>query len=174
MNAEPLENQSNGRPANPEFGADVIVLVEEVSPQPGPSHGPFWVAPVSEPTQPPRAYFPLLLALGTFLLVPEAGTPAEPYPDFTARAIGCGPAGAARRRNAHGLDEFRPHVELLLPQQRIGAQAAARTALTTVVDAVTPDRTLSASDDLGRASSKVVFGGREKRGRECVSANDGW
>jgi hypothetical protein len=39
---------------------------------------------------------PHVLTLGTYLLVPEAGTPAEPYPDFTARAIGCGPAGAAR------------------------------------------------------------------------------
>lgn len=39
---------------------------------------------------------PNVLALGTYLLVPEAGSPAEPYPDFTARAIGCGPAGAAR------------------------------------------------------------------------------
>jgi hypothetical protein len=25
------------------------------------------------------------------LLVPDAGDPPEPYPDFTARAIGCGP-----------------------------------------------------------------------------------
>lgn len=39
---------------------------------------------------------PHVLVLGTYLLVPDAGTPAEPYPDFTARAIGCGPAGAAR------------------------------------------------------------------------------
>ncbi len=39
---------------------------------------------------------PHVLALGTYLLIPDAGTPAEPYPDFTARAIGCGPAGAAR------------------------------------------------------------------------------
>jgi hypothetical protein len=39
---------------------------------------------------------PHVLVLGTFLLIPDAGTPAEPYPDFTARAIGCGPAGAAR------------------------------------------------------------------------------
>ena len=39
---------------------------------------------------------PHVLLLGTYLLVPDAGTPAEPYPDFTARAIGCGPAGAAR------------------------------------------------------------------------------
>jgi hypothetical protein len=39
---------------------------------------------------------PHVLSLGTYLLVPEAGAPAEPYPDFTARAIGCGPAGAAR------------------------------------------------------------------------------
>jgi len=39
---------------------------------------------------------PHVLGLGTYLLVPEAGAPAEPYPDFTARAIGCGPAGAAR------------------------------------------------------------------------------
>jgi hypothetical protein len=38
---------------------------------------------------------PHVLVLGTFLLVPDAGTPAEPYPDFTARAIGCGPAGTA-------------------------------------------------------------------------------
>jgi hypothetical protein len=38
---------------------------------------------------------PHVLVLGTFLLVPEAGAPAEPYPDFTARAIGCGPAGTA-------------------------------------------------------------------------------
>ncbi len=39
---------------------------------------------------------PHVLAVGTYLLVPEAGAPAEPYPDFTARAIGCGPAGTAR------------------------------------------------------------------------------
>ena len=39
---------------------------------------------------------PHVLELGTYLYVPDAGTPAEPYPDFTARAIGCGPAGAAR------------------------------------------------------------------------------
>ena len=39
---------------------------------------------------------PHVLGLGTYLYVPDAGTPAEPYPDFTARAIGCGPAGAAR------------------------------------------------------------------------------
>jgi hypothetical protein len=38
---------------------------------------------------------PHVLALGTFLLVPDAAVPAEPYPDFAARAIGCGPAGAA-------------------------------------------------------------------------------
>jgi len=38
---------------------------------------------------------PHVLVLGTFLLVPDAGAPAEPYPDFTARAIGCGPAGTA-------------------------------------------------------------------------------
>ena len=39
---------------------------------------------------------PHVLAVGTYLLVPEAGAPAEPYPDFTGRAIGCGPAGAGR------------------------------------------------------------------------------
>ncbi len=39
---------------------------------------------------------PNVLTVGTYLLVPEAGSPAEPYPDFTARAIGCGPAGAGR------------------------------------------------------------------------------
>lgn len=39
---------------------------------------------------------PHVLGLGSYVLVPEAGSPAEPYPDFTARAIGCGPAGAAR------------------------------------------------------------------------------
>ena len=39
---------------------------------------------------------PNVLVVGTYLLVPDAGSPAEPYPDFTARAIGCGPAGAAR------------------------------------------------------------------------------
>ena len=39
---------------------------------------------------------PHVLALVTFLLVPDPGDPTEPYPDFTARAIGCGPAGAAR------------------------------------------------------------------------------
>lgn len=38
---------------------------------------------------------PHALTLGTFLLIPNAGDPAEPYPDFTARAIGCGPAGSA-------------------------------------------------------------------------------
>jgi hypothetical protein len=37
-----------------------------------------------------------VLLLETYLLVPDAGTPAKPYPDFTARAIGCGPAGTAR------------------------------------------------------------------------------
>lgn len=39
---------------------------------------------------------PHVLAVGTYLLVPDAGAPPEPYPDFTARAIGCGPAGAGR------------------------------------------------------------------------------
>jgi hypothetical protein len=34
---------------------------------------------------------PHILVLGTYLLVPDAGDPPEPYPDFTARAIGCGP-----------------------------------------------------------------------------------
>ena len=38
---------------------------------------------------------PNVLVLGTFLRVPDTAVPAEPYPDFAARAIGCGPAGAA-------------------------------------------------------------------------------
>jgi hypothetical protein len=39
---------------------------------------------------------PNVLASGALLVVPDAGVPPEPYPDFTARAIGCGPAGTAR------------------------------------------------------------------------------
>jgi hypothetical protein len=37
---------------------------------------------------------PNVLASGSLLLVPNATVPSEPYPDFTARAIGCGPAAA--------------------------------------------------------------------------------
>jgi len=38
---------------------------------------------------------PHQLALGTFLLIPNAGATPEPYPDFTVRAIGCGPGTIA-------------------------------------------------------------------------------
>jgi hypothetical protein len=38
---------------------------------------------------------PHQLALGTFLLIPNAGPTPEPYPDFSARAIGCGPGTIA-------------------------------------------------------------------------------
>jgi hypothetical protein len=37
---------------------------------------------------------PNVLVSGSFLVVPNATAPPEPYPDFTARAIGCGPAAA--------------------------------------------------------------------------------
>lgn len=46
---------------------------------------------------------PNVLVSGSLLLVPNATVPPEPYPDFTARAIGCGPAGArsaAAKRSA--------------------------------------------------------------------------
>jgi hypothetical protein len=37
---------------------------------------------------------PNVLVSGSLLVVPNATAPPEPYPDFTARAIGCGPAAA--------------------------------------------------------------------------------
>jgi hypothetical protein len=46
---------------------------------------------------------PHQIPVGTFLLVPNAGPTPEPYPDFTARAIGCGPGAvgpAAQRTKA--------------------------------------------------------------------------
>jgi hypothetical protein len=40
---------------------------------------------------------PHVLEVGSVLLVPDASAPGQPYPDFTARAKGCGPAGVAAR-----------------------------------------------------------------------------
>ncbi len=40
---------------------------------------------------------PNVLERGSVLVVPNASVPAEPYPDFTARAKGCGPAAAAAK-----------------------------------------------------------------------------
>lgn len=37
---------------------------------------------------------PNVLVSGSLLVVPNATVPSEPYPDFTTRAIGCGPAAA--------------------------------------------------------------------------------
>ncbi len=37
---------------------------------------------------------PNVLVSGSLLLVPNATVPPDPYPDFTVRAIGCGPARA--------------------------------------------------------------------------------
>jgi hypothetical protein len=40
---------------------------------------------------------PHVLELGSILLVQDASTPAQPYPDFATRTKGCGPAGVAAR-----------------------------------------------------------------------------